>query len=86
MRFWSEKTDRSRRKNRPQNKKPFALMGYLTGWSGEERPDAQVDRLTTHSLSHTHTLTHVQYWSHCSALKGIIVYLALKSMGPSTDR
>lgn len=41
----------------------FALMGYLTGRSGEERPDAQVNRLATHA--HTHSLTHtnIQYWS-----------------------
>lgn len=57
-------------------------MGYLTGRGGEERPDAQVNRPATHAFIHqTYNIG-----PHCSALKGLIVYLALKSMGPSTDR
>ena len=77
-------------KHGPVHKKKtwnFAFMGYLTGRSAEERADAQVNRLTTHT--HTHTLSHTQIHNigpHFSALKGIIVYLALRSMGPSTDR
>lgn len=58
-------------------------MGFLTGGSGEERLDAQADRLKPH----THTLTHTyNIGPHYSALKGIIVYLALQNLGPSTDR
>lgn len=57
-------------------------MGYLTGRGGEERPDAQVNRPATQAFIHqTYNIG-----PHCSALKGLIVYLALKSMGPSTDR
>lgn len=35
----------------------FDSVGYLTGRSEEERPDAQVNRLPIHAHTHTHTRT-----------------------------
>ncbi len=68
-------------KKRKRKKENFALMEYVTGRSGEEGQDAQANRLTTPTLTQTYKVG-----PHCSALKGLIVHLALRSMGPSTDR
>lgn len=60
----------------------FAFIGYKPGRSGEERPDAQARN--THTYTHSHKYTILV--PIVSALKGIVIYLALRCMGPSTDR
>jgi len=61
----------------------FVLMGYLTGWSGEKRLNAQVNRLATHTHTQTHKYTILV---PIVVPLRVSVYLALRSMGPSTDR
>lgn len=74
-------------KHGPVKKKIIIISGtlhewnILTGRSGEERPDAQVNRLATHACIHTYTILV----PNVVPLRVLIVYLALRSMGPSTD-
>lgn len=87
MGFWTE-TVRQRLMEKTCKKKKSSKLcfnGTLTGRSGEERPDAQASKQVGNTCVHIHTQIY-NIGPHCSALKGIIMYLALRSMGPSTDR